>query len=226
MKQLKIILPVLVLASVVGCKKTSLNTDEDKFSYAVGHTIGKNFKAQNVKVNYDAFRAGVEDTFEGKKLLLDEKQIREALKKAADARQAEEAKKFEANKKKGEEFLAKNAKKEGFKVTKSGLQYKVLKAGKGPKPKKTSIVKVHYEGKTIDGEIFDSSKKRGTPAEFPLNGVIPGWTEGVQLMPVGSVFKFVIPSDLAYGARGAGAKIPPHSVLTFEVELLEIVKKK
>jgi FKBP-type peptidyl-prolyl cis-trans isomerase len=127
------------------------------------------------------------------------------------------------NTKKGEEFLAENKKKDGVKVTASGLQYKVIKQGNGPKPKLTDKVKVNYRGTLIDGTEFDSSYKRGTPTEFPLNGVIKGWTEGIQLMPVGSKYEFYIPAELAYGARGPQT-VGPNQTLIFEVELLEIVK--
>ena len=124
---------------------------------------------------------------------------------------------------KGEAFLKENAKKEGVKTTASGLQYKVIKEGEGKSPKATDTVKVNYEGKLIDGKIFDSSYKRGEPIEFPLNGVIPGWTEGVQLMKEGATYEFVIPSKLAYGERGApGGTIPPNATLIFKVELIQV----
>ena len=124
----------------------------------------------------------------------------------------------------GKKFLADNAKRSGVTTTKSGLQYEILKEGNGPKPAATDTVVVHYHGTTIEGKVFDSSVKRGKPATFPVNQVIPGWTEALQLMPVGSKWKLVIPSELAYGPRGAGADIKPNSVLVFEVELLEIKK--
>ena len=123
---------------------------------------------------------------------------------------------------KGEAFLKENAKKEGVKTTASGLQYKVLKEGEGKSPKATDTVKVHYKGTLIDGKEFDSSYKRGEPIEFPLNGVIPGWTEGVQLMKEGAKYQFTIPSKLAYGERGAGGVIPPNATLIFEVELIQV----
>lgn len=123
---------------------------------------------------------------------------------------------------KGEAFLKENAKKDGVKTTATGLQYKVLKEGEGKSPKATDTVKVNYEGKLIDGKVFDSSYKRGEPIEFPLNGVIPGWTEGVQLMKEGATYEFTIPSKLAYGERGAGGAIPPNATLIFKVELIQV----
>ncbi len=132
------------------------------------------------------------------------------------------AKSAEENKAEGAAFLAENTKKQGINTTTSGLQYEVLTLGEGGKPSSTDNVTVHYEGKTLDGKIFDSSYKRGTPASFPLNRVIAGWTEGVQLMPEGSKYRFFIPSDLAYGERGAGADIGPNAALIFDVELIAI----
>ena len=129
----------------------------------------------------------------------------------------------ESNKKAGAEFLAENAKKEGVKVTASGLQYRVITEGSGNKPVASSKVKVHYTGKLLDGTVFDSSVQRGEPIDFALNQVIPGWTEGVQLMTPGSKYEFYIPSDLAYGDRGAGNAIPPGAALIFEVELLAVL---
>ena len=126
---------------------------------------------------------------------------------------------------KGKEFLEKNGKREGVTTTASGLQYEVMKMGSGDKPKETDEVTVHYHGTLTDGKVFDSSVDRGEPATFPLNGVIKGWTEALQLMPIGSKFKIFLPSDLAYGAQGAGQMIGPHETLIFEVELLKINKK-
>jgi FKBP-type peptidyl-prolyl cis-trans isomerase len=154
--------------------------------------------------------------------------MREALNELTTRQQASQKEKNAAssakNKAEGAAYLEKNKAKAGVKVTASGLQYEVVKMGSGPKPKATNTVRVHYTGTLIDGTKFDSSVDRGQPAEFPLNGVIKGWTEGLQLMPVGSKFKFTIPSELAYGSNGAGAQIGPDSVLVFDVELIKIVK--
>jgi FKBP-type peptidyl-prolyl cis-trans isomerase FkpA/FKBP-type peptidyl-prolyl cis-trans isomerase FklB len=143
----------------------------------------------------------------------------------SEIRNKAKQKEAEENKKKGEQFLAENAKKEGFKVTKSGLQYNEVKKGTGPSPKPDDIVKVHYKGMLINGKEFDSSYKRNKPAEFPVKAVIPGWTEALQLMKVGSKFQLVIPPELAYGSRG-NPSIPGNSVLIFDVELLDIKKGK
>ena len=156
-----------------------------------------------------------------KSLLKDDQEIGKIL-SAYTKKQA--AKAGEEVKKEGEAFLEQNKTKEGIVVTDSGLQYEVISEGTGDKPLVTSTVKVHYHGTTIDGEVFDSSVDRGEPAQFPLGGVIKGWTEGLQLMSVGSKYKLYVPQELAYGERGAGAKIKPYAALIFEVELLEIVK--
>jgi len=202
---------------------SKIENSGDSVSYALGHSVGSNLKAQFPDVNPQVIASALIDAFEGKENKLfknnqeAETYIRNYMKQAADKKALE-------NKAKGEAFLAENAKKSGVQTTASGLQYEVMKAAEGPKPTAESVVKVHYHGTTIDGEVFDSSVERGEPAQFPLNGVIKGWTEGLQLMSVGSKYKFFIPADLAYGARQAGAKIGPNSTLIFEVELLEIVK--
>ena len=151
--------------------------------------------------------------------------MEEKEKKLQEIANEQKKKVAEENAKVSADFLAENAKKDGIKVTESGLQYEVITEGDGASPKATDVVKVHYEGTLISGQIFDSSIKRGEPVEFPLNQVIPGWTEGVQLMKVGSKYRFFIPSNLAYGEQGAGGMIAPNSALIFEVELLEIKSK-
>jgi FKBP-type peptidyl-prolyl cis-trans isomerase FklB len=208
--------------------KPSLKTDNEKVSYSIGLDIGANFKRQSVELDSKALAAGIADGLSGAKPALSEDEIRKVLadfqvqmrNRAAAAAQ----KAADENKKKGEAFLADNKKQKGVVALPSGLQYKVVKEGKGAKPKATDTVSVHYRGTLIDGTEFDSSIKRNEPAEFPVNQVIKGWTEALQLMPVGSKWQLVIPSDLAYGAQGAGAEIGPNSTLVFEVELLEIKK--
>ncbi|HNY63589.1 MAG TPA: FKBP-type peptidyl-prolyl cis-trans isomerase [Bacteroidales bacterium] len=198
-------------------------TQEQKVSYALGANIGENFKTTGIELIYDTFLQGVQDGMNGaNKLSQNEMQaIFNQLNEELQKRQQAEV---EVEKEKGRAFLAENGKKEGVITTPSGLQYKVITMGTGAKPTATDKVKVHYHGTTIDGEVFDSSVQRGEPISFPLNQVIKGWTEGVQLMPIGSKFIFYIPSDLAYGDRGAGPSIKPGATLIFEVELFDIEK--
>jgi FKBP-type peptidyl-prolyl cis-trans isomerase len=197
----------------------------DKVSYFIGRNIGKQMSGQGFKPDFEALKNGLKDTFESKESKYAEPEMRAAMEQFQAAMQEVDARKRAESAKAGETFLAENAKKKGVTTTASGLQYEVLKAGEGPKPAATDTVKVHYKGTLTNGEEFDSSYARNEPAEFPLNGVIPGWTEGVQLMNKGSKFKFVIPGKLAYGEQGSPPKIGPNEVLVFEVELLEIKGK-
>ena len=196
-----------------------------KASYGLGVNAGNLWKGRGADIDWDAYIRGVRDAYSGSGLLLTDPQIREALSQFQaettsrfQAKQAEEGGK---NKAAGEKFLAENKTKEGIKTTASGLQYKVVKMGDGAKPAATDKVTVHYTGTLTDGKKFDSSVDRGQPATFPLNGVIKGWTEGLQLMTVGSKFQFFIPPDLAYGLN-APPSIGPNQVLVFDVELLKI----
>lgn len=204
----------------------ALKTEKDKVSYSIGLNIGNNFKSQSVDINPDILAKGIKDALSGGKPLMTEKEIQETLtafQKEMSAKQAERMKAAaEKNKKEGEAFLAENKKKDGVKTTASGLQYKIIKAGSGQKPKATDSVTVNYRGTLIDGTEFDSSYKRGESASFPVDGVIKGWTEALQLMPIGSKWQLFIPSSLAYGERGAGREIGPNATLVFEVELLSI----
>jgi FKBP-type peptidyl-prolyl cis-trans isomerase FklB len=206
---------------------TVLKNEKDKVSYSIGLNIGSNLKSQSVDINLDVFMKGVKDAISGGKLLMTEKEIQETMtvfQKELTTKQAELAKKLtETNKKEGEAFLAANKGKDGVKTTASGLQYKIIKDGNGQMPKATDTVTVNYLGTLIDGTEFDSSYKRGEPATFPLNGVIPGWTEALQLMKVGSKWQLFLPAAIAYGERGAG-RIGPNATLIFEVELLSIGK--
>ena len=210
----------LVTSIVAQEKKTPLKDQKDKSSYAIGLNIGMNFNKQKIAINPDVFVAGVKDGLAGKPQMT-EAEVRETmtnLEKDMESKQKEASQKNASN---GKKFLAENKKKEGVKTTASGLQYKVIKEGTGPQPKGTDTVTVNYRGTLIDGTEFDSSYKRGQPATFPLNAVIKGWTEGLQLMKVGSKYQIFIPASLGYGERGAGADIGPNSTLIFEVELMD-----
>ena len=195
----------------------------EKLSYALGLIIGNNLKGMNIEgLITGEFTRAVEQVLNGDKLEMTEVQaqglVQEFLREQQEAagKAAREA---------GENFLAENAKREGVKVTETGLQYEVLTPALGIKPTPTDTVTCHYEGRLIDGTDFDSSYRRGEPASFPLQGVIRGWTEGLQLMSIGSKFRFFIPFDLAYGAQGAGGSIPPYAALIFDVELIGIEGK-
>ncbi|MDB6146478.1 MAG: FKBP-type peptidyl-prolyl cis-trans isomerase [Spartobacteria bacterium] len=195
---------------------------KDKASYSIGLNIGTNFKKQNVELNPDALLAGVKDAIGGKKPLLTETEVREVMTTWSKELTEKQKAMSEKNSASGDKFLAENKKKEGVKTTASGLQYKVLKEGTGSQPKENDTVTVDYRGTLIDGTEFDSSYKRGQPATFPVNGVIKGWTEALQLMKVGSKYQLVIPAGLAYGERAMGPDISPNSTLVFDVELKSI----
>ena len=199
----------------------------DKTSYAVGLSIAQNMLQSGVRdLTIEDFVKGVQDTLEGKDPQVPFEEASQLLdryfRRIDEERKAEQAAIGDVFKKEGEDFLEANAKKEGVHVTGSGLQYKVLTQGTGEIPTPEKRVRVHYEGRLIDGTVFDSSYRRGESISFPLNGVIKGWTEGLQLMSIGSKYKFFIPYQLAYGERGAGQSIPPYAALIFTVELLGI----
>ncbi|HUR40895.1 MAG TPA: FKBP-type peptidyl-prolyl cis-trans isomerase [Verrucomicrobiae bacterium] len=207
---------------------TELTTDPQKFGYSIGVDIGTSLKQVKGEVDLDALVAGLRETMDGKEPRLTD-EVREQVKaditrKLQQKQMEDRVAKAAAAKATGEKFLADNAKREGVKTTASGLQYETLTEGTGAAPKTSDKVKVHYKGTLIDGTEFDSSYSRGQPVEFPLGNVIPGWTEGLQLMKVGGKSKLYIPSNLAYGERGAGQKIGPNETLIFEVELLDIEK--
>lgn len=201
----------------------------DKLSYSFGLAIASQLVDMGADVlNVEDFSQAVKDIFEGKELAVSageaQKLVTDFMQKQQQAKQQEQEENGSKAKAEGESFLKDNAKKEGVVVLPSGLQYTVLTSVEGPKPTAQDSVKCHYEGRLIDGTVFDSSYKRGEPATFPLNGVIRGWTEGLQLMGEGSKFRFFIPYDLAYGANGAGGLIPPFAALVFDVELIQIAK--
>lgn len=204
-----------------------LKTDNEKISYMIGLQMANSLQQVKEYVDADALAKAVKAGLSGEGRLMTDQQAQEVgmafgmfLQQKEMARRAEQGAKNLAE---GEAFLAANKGKPGVRTTESGLQYQVLRAGSGARPSAADTVKVHYRGTLLDGKEFDSSYARGEPATFPLAGVIPGWTEGVQLMPVGSKYVFWIPAALAYGQNGAGAEIPPNATLKFEVELLEIV---
>lgn len=227
--------PALVLGALLltGCKAGDLMGDSvklenhiDQASYGVGLNIGRQLAQEDVGVNAEAVAAGIRDALANAEPRLSD----EVIAKAFDQIREEQIKKQEtqdaAAVENGQKFLADNAKKEGVKVTDSGLQYEVITAAPegAVQPKAEDVVRVHYHGTLTDGTVFDSSVERGQPAEFPVGGVIQGWVEALQLMHVGEKWKLTIPADLAYGARSPSPKIPANSVLVFEVELLDIVK--
>ena len=203
-------------------KDNELKTARERQSYAIGLQLGNSLKEIKDYINFSVAVQGMEDNFRDKKLLLTQEEVMKEMMAFSKKMQEKQMKIMEELKKKGEAFLAENKKKKGVITTKSGLQYIVLRKGKGKKPKATDQVKVHYKGTLIDGTEFDSSYKRGEPVAFPVNQVIPGWTEALQLMTVGSKYRLFIPSDLAYGERGGGRQIGPNAMLIFEVELLSI----
>jgi FKBP-type peptidyl-prolyl cis-trans isomerase FkpA len=231
---------VLVIAasvSMAACAKKApeppkdpLGTESQKFSYSLGTNIGKQFQPAKTEIDIKALASGIEDAMNGVDPKIDEKtrnEVLQAVSMRIQQRMVEEQQKAtEKNKTDGEKFLADNKAKPNIKTTASGLQYEVVTEGTGATPKTTDTVKVHYKGTLIDGTTFDSSYDRGEPITFAVTGVIAGWTEGLQLMKVGGKYKLYVPSDLAYGPRGAGEKIGPNSTLIFEIELLGIEKTK
>ncbi|UCJ18416.1 FKBP-type peptidyl-prolyl cis-trans isomerase [Pseudomonas sp. MM211] len=201
----------------------NLSTDEARVSYGIGRQLGGQLRDNPPPgVSLDAVLAGLSDAFAGQESRVSEADLSASFKVIRDVMQAEAKAKADAAAGEGLAFLAENAKRQGITVLESGLQYEVLTAGEGAKPSRDDSVRTHYHGTLIDGSVFDSSYERGQPAEFPVGGVIAGWTEALQLMGTGSKWRLYVPSELAYGAQGVGS-IPPHSVLVFDVELLDIL---
>lgn len=199
----------------------------DKLSYALGLGIGRQLSQMGANdLNATDFAQAVKDMIDGKEPQVPAAEaqqiVEDFFQKQEEKQRAEAAEKYKGAKSEGEKYLSENAKKEGVTTLPSGLQYQVLKEGNGKSPKATDKVVCHYEGMLIDGTMFDSSIQRGEPATFPLNGVIAGWTEGLQLMKEGAKYRFFIPYQLGYGERGAGASIPPFATLVFDVELIEV----
>jgi FKBP-type peptidyl-prolyl cis-trans isomerase FkpA len=222
----KLVLIVATLSISLGAcqsRKADVSSDRGKISYAIGQQIGRQMKGQSLDIDTDTLAASIQDVLAGRDSRLQPQEMEAAMHKAQETAMAKQESIGKENRAKGEQYLAQNKSKAGVKATASGLQYEVLTEGKGKSPKATDQVKVHYKGTLIDGTEFDSSYKRGEPVTFPLNGVIRGWSEALQLMKVGGKNRLVIPSDLAYGPQGRPG-IPPNSVLVFEVELLDIVQ--
>jgi len=226
LRWLVVISIVLFAGYVYAGEDLVLKDQKDKLSYSIGMNIGNNFKKQSIDVNTDALIQGIKDALSGGKTLMTEQEVNETLmnfqKEMVAKQMAHQKELAEKNKKEGEAFLAENKKKEGVKTLPSGLQYKVIKEGDGKTPKITDTVTIHYRGTLIDGTEFDSSYTRGQPATFPVKGVIAGFTEALQLMKVGSKWQLFIPSNLAYGERGAGDDIGPNATLIFEIEMVSI----
>ncbi|HBZ54846.1 MAG TPA: hypothetical protein DEO88_05530 [Syntrophobacteraceae bacterium] len=216
----------LVVPQASAAERKAPETEKDKVSYGIGVDVARNFQRLGIDVNVEILTAAIKDVFTSEKLLMNEDELRNtmgAFHTALRQKQLEAAKVVaESNNKEGETFLAENKTKEGVVTLPSGLQYRVLKAGDGKKPTEGDTVECHYRGTLINGTEFDSSERTGKPAVFKVSGVIPGWKQALQLMPVGSKWQLFIPSQLAYGERGAGREIGPNAMLIFEVELLAI----
>jgi len=227
---LALTLPSLAMSSIVGASNHDLKTLEQKASYSVGVNFYSRMAAQGIKLDLDALTHGLTDAAKGNKPALTVEEMSAVLKEFQAKVQAAQLAKLNStatlNLDAGKGFLAKNAKFDGVVTTKSGLQYKVLKEGTGATPKAEDTVVTHYEGRLIDGRVFDSSYKRNEPATFPVKGVIKGWTEALQLMKVGAKWQLYIPSDIAYGASKRSELIQANSTLVFDIELLEIKAAK
>ncbi len=227
MKRLIICLGAVCIASLgLAQDKPQLKDQKDKASYSIGYDIGETFKKQKIDLNADAMISGLKEALAGKEAAMSkeerEKTLQAFQKEMMEKQIAASKEAATKNQAEGEKFLAENKKKDGVKTTASGLQYKVIKEGTGASPKETDTVVTNYRGTLIDGTEFDSSYKRNEPASFPVNRVIKGWTEALQLMKPGAKYQLFIPSNLAYGERGAGQLIGPNATLIFDVELLSI----
>ena len=221
---------LIVLTAGPAAAETDLKTEKAQQGYAVGYNIGQRIVKDSLAVDVEALLQGVKDGMTKATPKMDEAARNKALQALQEEfmAQQKQAKEAEANKNlaDGKAFLESNKLREGVKTTASGLQYKVLKSGDGKAPSAEDTVEVHYEGRLIDGKVFDSSIKRGKPARFPVNGVIKGWTEALQMMKEGDKWEIYIPAELGYGANGAGQAIPPNAALVFEVELIKVEKKE
>ncbi len=221
-----VVLSTVFALGQVYAEDAAPKTDKDKISYSIGFGMGSNLKNQGVDVDADKLSKGIKDGLTGAKPVMSQADMDKTMTDLRTKMMAQQQEKMKSvgakNKADGEAFLAKNKTAAGVKTLPSGLQYQVIKAGTGKMPKATDKVSVNYRGTLLDGKEFDSSYSRGTPASFPVNGVIPGWTEALQLMKEGAKWKLFIPSSLAYGEQGAGGVIGPNATLLFEVELLKV----
>jgi FKBP-type peptidyl-prolyl cis-trans isomerase len=212
----------LLALGFLGCERSKTpKTDQEKYSYSIGYQFAKNLKQQNVEVDMDSLKTAITDATKGKDSQVKEEEMQRVMQKMYEERSAKMNAEAGDNLKKSQAWLEANKAKEGVKVTPSGLQYKIIEEGSGAKPKDSDTVVVHYKGTLTDGTEFDSSYKRNQPAEFPLKAVIPGWTEGLQLLKKGGKAQLYIPPELAYGERGRPS-IPANSALIFDVELIDI----
>ena len=229
MKLVKLV-PAIALGTLLltGCgqeEKVKLETNAQKMSYGIGLNIGRQMQREGAELDADAIAAGIRDVMSGAEQKLSMEDIQAAFMAMQEEAERKQKALDDEAAQASEAFLAENAKREGVKVTESGLQYEVITAvAEGESPKATDRVRVHYHGTLTNGDVFDSSVERGEPAEFPVNGVIRGWVEALQMMKPGEKWKLTIPADLAYGARSPSPRIPANSALVFEVELLEILK--
>lgn len=228
MKLVAVAISMAMSTAIAATDGTVLNSDIDKLSYSIGSDLGKNFKRQGIDITPSIMAKGIQDGMSGAPLLLTEDQMKDVLSKFQKdlmaKRTADFNKKAEENKAKGDAFLAQNKGKTGVVALADGLQYKIIKAGTGPKPTKDDTVTVEYTGRLINGEVFDSTDKSGKPATFKLSQVIPGWTEALQLMPEGSTWEVYVPASLAYGSRSVGGPIGPNETLIFNIHLISVKK--
>lgn len=231
LKSVVVLFTGLVSSSLMAADApTQLSTDMDKISYSIGVDLGRNIKKQGLDLSMPALSKGMEDGYKGNAYLLSDEKMKEVLmnfqKDFVAKRNAEMAEQAQKNLKQGQEFLENNKKQPGIITLPSGVQYKITTAGKGEKPTAEDTVTVDYEGRLINGKVFDSSQKQGHPISFKVNQVIPGWTEILQLMPVGSTWEVYIPATLAYGAQAVGPMIGPNETLIFNIHLISVQKKK
>ncbi len=202
----------------------TLEGSREKLSYAIGMQIAESLKANDFDLDIDTLIKGLRDVYRGEEPLMSDQEIMEVQRQAMAEQEEERARMLEENLQKSREFLQENLQREGVRATDSGVQYELIESGDGASPGADAVVEIHYVGRTTDGDVFDSSRERGEPAVFPLEGIVSGLSEGIQLMREGASYRFFLPPELAYGERGAGAAIGPNEALIFEVELIGILE--